>query len=678
MNEIIRANDNDVEIETLSMGRVGGLLGPLAARVSAIVITILQTGCVSDKPTASDEIVAYQEQITARGPQDRIDTEGINDERPLGIISPLSDIEPEQLELPGKKQIAAAFTTGVVSDEFPLSVSFTDNSKGASAPITSWNWDFGDSPDGESRVDTNQNPSHRYDKAGIYNVSLTVTSQFGEDTTTRAVIVPVDFSNGLLELQSFPLTVEQAINRALRSSPQITSASFDPAIAEQEIIQEAAEFEPVFFAESNREVANRPSNSSFEPGDSDEFKNEVGFRQRTPLGSELSASFALTRSWDDLTIREIQTRYEPIGIFQIRQPLLRGAWGRVNRAGVDVAKLNHEIALQGFRQTAEDIATQVIEAYWSLYEARQVLVIQRDLYTRTDETLERLYSRMEIDVTSAQVKQAQASLFERESAVLLAEKLVLDSQNSLQRLMADPELNLVGKMEIIAVTPPTVNPPVYDITSVLAAAMTQNPTIKQREIALEIADINLDVADHEKLPRLDLVSSLQTQALEKDSYDALDEFTTGDFSTYSVGLIFEMPVGGNRARKAEKLKRKYERSKAISDLQASSDQIANEVHVALRAVETNYEVMDVEREAIDAAREHLSTLDAAEAIMDRLTPEFLLVKLQAQEALAQAQRREVSAIVDYVVSLVRLSNATGTVLRASPIDNALPTTALTQ
>lgn len=60
--------------------------------------------------------------------------------------------------------------TNRVSCKPPLTVSFTDNSVGA----TSWFWDFGDGTNS-----TQQNPTHTYTKYGSFNVSLTASTASG-------------------------------------------------------------------------------------------------------------------------------------------------------------------------------------------------------------------------------------------------------------------------------------------------------------------------------------------------------------------------------------------------------------------------------------------------------------------------------------------------------------------
>ncbi|MDI3485794.1 MAG: large repetitive protein, partial [Methanolobus sp.] len=69
------------------------------------------------------------------------------------------------------------FTANVTSGNISLTVQFTDIS--TNNP-DSWEWDFGD---GSSS--TESNPVHTYSTPGSYNVSLTVSNEWGEDTEIK-------------------------------------------------------------------------------------------------------------------------------------------------------------------------------------------------------------------------------------------------------------------------------------------------------------------------------------------------------------------------------------------------------------------------------------------------------------------------------------------------------------
>jgi outer membrane protein TolC len=478
----------------------------------------------------------------------------------------------------------------------------------------------------------------------------------------------------------FELTIEQAIVRALANSPEIRVVSFDPSIAKQDITKEAAEFDVTAFGRMNFEQEDNPVNSFFQSGQSDVRLLESGIKQKGTTGSEWSLSYALTRSWDDLAGRTLPTRYEPILAFQIRQPLLRDAWQQTNLAGVNIARLNHEIAVLGFRQKAEDVSTEVISAYWRLLQARRDFEILQELLQRTLETLKKVLGRKEIDATDVQIKQMEASAKAREAVLLQASKRVIDTQDALVRLMADPQVSMLDEVEIVPDTIPSMT--TEDLESfptrdkrgqeeILGLALKKNPIMQQARVAITIADINIRVAENQEMPRLDLIASSRIQGLDESQGSAQNSFNSGDYASYAVGLSLEYPLG-NRQREAELIRRRFERRKAISTLQNLADQVAIQAKERIRMIETNREEIEIQEEAAQASRIHLQAVEDSEPIRERLTPEFLLVKLQAQGALADAQMAEIKAVADFNISLARLAQTTGTVLELRQVSTALP------
>ena len=193
-------------------------------------------------------------------------------------------------------------------------------------------------------------------------------------------------------------------------------------------------------------------------------------------------------------------------------------------------------------------------------------------------------------------------------------------------------------------------------------------------MAIEIADINVDVAEHQKLPQLNLTASTALQGLDDSPGDAHDWLYTGNYFGWSAGLVLEYPLG-NRQRQAQLLRSKYERLKAITSLQNFSDQVALLVTERIRQVDNTYQQWQVQQLAAQAARAQLEALEDTEQIRGKLTPEFLMVKLQAQEDLARAEQAEQQAIVDYNIALAELARACGTVLELYPVKSALPVVA---
>jgi outer membrane protein TolC len=271
------------------------------------------------------------------------------------------------------------------------------------------------------------------------------------------------------------------------------------------------------------------------------------------------------------------------------------------------------------------------------------------------------------------VHQATSSARSRQAVLLKLEKRVRDAQDVLLRLMSDSEVHLASDVEIVPVTAPgasdeSVTRPITERRA-MALAMERNPVIQQAKAAVEVAEINVRVAKHQKMPRLDLVSSASTQGLARD-YDDANSDLGGDYASYAAGLVFEIPLG-NRERKAELMKRRLERRKATAVLHNIADQAAVQVKERLRKVETNLAEIQVQREVVEEGRVYLQALQDSEAVRERLTAAFLLVKLQAQETLAQAERAENGAVTQFNIALAELAQATGTVFDLNRIEASL-------
>ncbi len=84
---------------------------------------------------------------------------------------------------PVSSKLVAAFVASPTSGDAPLKVAFTDASTGSP---TSWKWSFGD-----GTYSTSRNPSHTYNKAGKYTVSLTVKNARGSNTVTKSQYISV-------------------------------------------------------------------------------------------------------------------------------------------------------------------------------------------------------------------------------------------------------------------------------------------------------------------------------------------------------------------------------------------------------------------------------------------------------------------------------------------------------
>ncbi len=73
-------------------------------------------------------------------------------------------------------------------------IQFSDSSTSYGTTVNSWSWDFGDPASGGNNTSTQQNPSHLFTTAGMYDITLAVEDDQGcRDTLTKPDFVNITF-----------------------------------------------------------------------------------------------------------------------------------------------------------------------------------------------------------------------------------------------------------------------------------------------------------------------------------------------------------------------------------------------------------------------------------------------------------------------------------------------------
>lgn len=123
----------------------------------------------------------------------------------------------------GVEPPVAAFTATPPSGNFPLAVTFSDESTGT---ISSWAWDFNNDGITDSVL---QNPTKTYTTAGIYSVKLTVTGPGGSNSETKTDYITVTYPAPIAEFIGNPTSGTAPLTVAFsdQSTGTITSWAWD-------------------------------------------------------------------------------------------------------------------------------------------------------------------------------------------------------------------------------------------------------------------------------------------------------------------------------------------------------------------------------------------------------------------------------------------------------------------
>ncbi len=494
--------------------------------------------------------------------------------------------------------------------------------------------------------------------------------------------IPFDLGPDLFgeESEAVGLTLHQALVSALEHNPELQSARLSPAISEADVVAAEALFDVTLFANLELNWLDQPqvvtSSSGVAFGSRASVRKtrslETGIRKALTSGGQITLSTTTERADNGSPGLSYfpDPSYTTGVLLGITQPLLRNFGSDVALAEVRAARDQHRQDIEGLRSRMIGVINQTEQAYWQLAQARWNLLIRERLLRRGIETRDQLKARSEFDVTPAELSDAVARVESRRADVISAKALVRRATDNLKLLMNHPDLPM-GSETLIVPSDVFVNEPVaLSLLDSISTGLTRRPEVLQSILTMDVASIQVMLADNARLPVLDLAASLQYNGLDDSWMDSYEEVAEHEYIDYLVRLQFEYPLG-NRAAEAQYRRSRLQQNQAVIAYRNVLRQVVLDVKTAVRNARTDFQLMGQRNEARLAAAENLRTLIVQEDVA-ALTPEFLNLKFNRQESLAQAELQHISALVNYNVSLANLYAAMGTALERNQIEFVVP------
>ena len=221
------------------------------------------------------------------------------------------------------------------------------------------------------------------------------------------------------------------------------------------------------------------------------------------------------------------------------------------------------------------------------------------------------------------------------------------------------------------------------VDEAFAAAVKNRPDLKSSALGIRNRELDYSYARNQLLPQLNLSASAWSPGIGGDRILYLDNnpltgvivgTTPGGadlalrdtfgfkYRNWSVALSLDVPLSSVFSR-AMAAQAKAALDQEIARLKNAEQQAYLDVRTAVRAVQTNYERVDAYKAARALAEEKLAAEQAK--LEAGLTTTFVV--LSYQRDVASAKLMELSALVDYTLSIARLEKAMGTSLEKKNI-----------
>ena len=441
------------------------------------------------------------------------------------------------------------------------------------------------------------------------------------------------------------LGLEDAIEMALSRNYTIQVQEFNPQIAAQNLRGQQGVFDPRLTAQisqfkqetdqgvdpiTNLPLSSRVENESYEVAVSGVLPTGTRYN----LGLDIGNNRALFNNFVD--------EYDSFGGLTLTQPILNGFGFAENLSGIRVARNNENISQWQFRLTLMETITDVIASYNALYFAEknlEVAVNSRDL---ARQLLKENQRRVELG-TMAEVDtlQAASQLALREERVLNANRLFQNQKIRFLALITD-EVEPLLDLEVEISPPPQAAFLATEPKTDFQTALQKRPDYQQAILDLRNREVLLARDARRELPSLNLFGQLGYSGTNRDAGQSFDQIGTLDFETSSIGASLDYPLP-NRTARATRVASRLSKNQAELQLRRLQQFILTQVDIAARRIQTDWERIEAARQAREISER---ALEGEEKRLELgTTSSFVVLRLQSD--LAEAEVRELQAIVDY-------------------------------
>ncbi len=488
---------------------------------------------------------------------------------------------------------------------------------------------------------------------------------------------------GVDMMNQLPMTLEEAIEKALQNNNDIDTSRNDVQIAEFNLRGARGIYDPLLVSENYYESATTPVASTIGGATNGSvtqtrYFGSAGVNGFSPFaGGSYSADFNSSRTGTSNTNATLNPQFPSALTLSYIQPLFRGRRFDINRRNIEIARKNLSLTDAQFRQRAIEVIAQVEQAYWNLFFALRNLQVQIDAVKQARTQLEsnqRLVSKgvlAPIDVIAATT---QITTFEQ--SVYTAQEDVTRAENNLKTLMLADRTAAEWSRPITPVSEVSLEPPRIGLEIAVTEALKNRPELAELQTNAEINRIDERFYRDQTKPQIDLVGSYTAQGLAGTQagerippanlvggyFNSLGNLFGQDFPTYRVGVAISLPWG-NRTAKAN-LGRTLVQSDRIKNQQAQAEQIIEaEVRNSTQALRSS----EARLASALASRQSAEQLYESEQRQFRAgTTTFYLV-LQRQTELLTARSRELQAQTDLNKAISEFQRATGTTLSANNV-----------
>ncbi len=533
---------------------------------------------------------------------------------------------------------------------------------------------------------------------------------------------------GVQTADTLPLTLEEAIRKALENNNNIEISRDDVRFQETQI-RSIRGFYDLGFTATPTYTRNSTTGSSA----TNDFTVNSSLTQQLATGGNFSTFFNNSRTENAFAQAQVSSGqigsggsgaiYSSNYGIRYTQPLMRNL-------GIDNTRRNLRIAQRRLEQTDADFRRQTIDTislvqrtYWDLVFAIRDQQNRSENLELTRENLRQVEARIAAGAAAPLARaEVETELANREGDVLLATQQVSIVENNLKQILLRDVNAPEWSQSLLPTDRPALDPTPISLDAAIGDALDNRFELRRLKLAQDINAIDISFFKNQTKPQIDLNTSFSLNGLARGGTS--EEFNTTFFNSptdlallsainqtraaiaipgldpvpnppvvipaqpsflfggfnrslantfrsdapnFSVGVTISFPFR-NRTAKANLAGAEIQQNQIATQLRAQEQVVIVEVRNAVQAVETARQRVLIARRARENAQ---IQLDGERRLFESgRSTTFLL--FQRENALTNARNSEIRAETDYNKALADLQKATSTTFQVNNIDVVTP------
>ncbi|MGD2091775.1 MAG: TolC family protein [Candidatus Aminicenantes bacterium] len=483
------------------------------------------------------------------------------------------------------------------------------------------------------------------------------------------------------------LTLKDAIYHALKNNLGLQVQKAQTRVARLNLrINRAQLYLPTLEVESNYQKSKQPSFDALDGVDfveEDTFSWDVGINQRTPLGGLFSVSFDSSRDTTNVVTATYNPQLETSLTVSLNQPLLRNFGTLATNYQIYIAANDHKMSQYQLEEAVIDLVYDVEAAYWELVYAHQNLEAAKTALKRARDLLKQNEIKVKVGtIAPIEVLSSKANVARNESTVIQAEQAIQSREEALKRIlnMSKEPFAIIPKDE------PEIKDIPVDFNAFLREAMNNRADMNRVKINLESNGITVKYQKNQLLPNLQMDASYgghgyggttwsfpienpfdpAFEPVEEETIrfgDMVKDIFKLEYPALSVNVNLQTPIllTAERARLAQA---KIGRERAILELKDLENTIYSEVKDVIRQWESNKQLVDADRIALELEGENLKAEEKKLSV--GLSTNFQVLQYQQQYAAAETQL--LRSTINYVLTTARIDQVLNRTLKKYNIE----------